>query len=53
MCGSGILSVFCRIFVNTIFLRVECRNMLKLADCTNSFFEMWIGEFVWEKFSTF
>ena len=23
--------------VNTIFLRVECRNMLKLADCTNSF----------------
>lgn len=23
--------------VNTIFLKAECRNMLKLADCTNSF----------------
>ena len=25
--------------VNTIFLMVKCRNMLKLADCTKSFWK--------------
>ena len=37
MCGDGAFVCILPDIVNTIFLRVECRNMLKLADCTNSF----------------